>query len=516
MNTPILKSGLVITWVAIDAITPYENNPRKIPKEAIEKVAASIREFGFRQPIVVDKDMVVVVGHTRLLAARSLGYDEVPVLVASDLPPEKVKAYRLADNRTNEFTSWDDDRLMEELTAFLSVDGFDMEDFGFDMSFLGKSADDVEEDDFEPETEYEKARENCNVERGERWMLGNHVLMCGDSTSSDDMRKLMGKETADLIFTDPPYGMGKQIDGVANDNLYGDNLLSFNRKWIELSMSYLKGVGSFYCWGIDEPLMDIYSEILKPMIRNNEITFRNLITWDKDSAQGRLSSGLRKYPVADEKCLFVMKGVQGFNDNKDNYFEDWEPIRKYLSDSMKEMGWTGNDVERILGCSTGRHYFTKSQWEFPTRENYQKLQRAARKQAESKDYEAFKKDYEEIKKDYEEIKKDYYTTRAYFDNTHDNMTDVWHFPPLNNGSKEREETGGHATPKPIALCSRAIKSSSRESEKVLDLFGGSGSTLIACEKLGRQCYMMELEPMWCQVIINRWEALTGKTAEKVC
>ena len=138
MNTPIMKSGLVITWVAIDAITPYENNPRKIPKEAIEKVAASIREFGFRQPIVVDKDMVVVVGHTRLLAARSLGYDEVPVLVASDLPPEKVKAYRLADNKTNEFTSWDDDRLMEELTAFLSVDGFDMEDFGFDMSFLDK------------------------------------------------------------------------------------------------------------------------------------------------------------------------------------------------------------------------------------------------------------------------------------------------------------------------------------------------------------------------------------------
>lgn len=227
MNTPILKSGLVITWVAIDAITPYENNPRKIPKEAIEKVAASIREFGFRQPIVVDKDMVVVVGHTRLLAARSLGYDEVPVLVASDLPPEKVKAYRLADNRTNEFTSWDDDRLMEELNAFLSVDGFDMEDFGFDMSFLDKKADDVDEDDFDPDSAYTEAKNNCHVTQGDIWKLGNHRLMCGDSTSADDVGRLMGGERADLCITDPPYG----INIVNDKGKVGAENLAKNRKY---------------------------------------------------------------------------------------------------------------------------------------------------------------------------------------------------------------------------------------------------------------------------------------------
>ena len=204
MEPHINTSKMTIQEVAVDAVTPYDKNPRKIPQEAIDRVAASIKEFGFKQPIVVDKDMVIIVGHTRLLAAKKLGYETVPVLVASDLSPEKARAYRLADNKTNELTDWDFDTLQEELESFLSVEDFNMEDFGFDMSFLDKKADDVEEDDFEPETEYEKARENCNVERGERWMLGNHVLMCGDSTSSDDMRKLMGKETADLIFTDPP------------------------------------------------------------------------------------------------------------------------------------------------------------------------------------------------------------------------------------------------------------------------------------------------------------------------
>ena len=134
-------------------------------------------------------------------------------------------------------------------------------------------------------------------------------------------------------------------------------------------------------------------------------------------------------------------------------------------------------------------------------------------QAFGKEYGAFGKEYEEIKKQYEEIKKQWYETRAYFDNTHDNMNDVWHI--TRTSEKEKALTGGHATPKPIALCSRAIKSSSREDEIVLDLFGGSGSTLIACEQLNRKCYMMELEPQWVDVIINRWETFTGQKAVKL-
>ena len=131
----------------------------------------------------------------------------------------------------------------------------------------------------------------------------------------------------------------------------------------------------------------------------------------------------------------------------------------------------------------------------------------------TKQYEEIKKEYEEIKKEYEEIKKEFYKTRSYFDNTHDNMNNVWHFD--RTSQQERELTGEHATPKPIALCSRAIKSSSRKDEIVLDVFGGSGSTLIACEQLNRKCYMMELDPKYCDVIITRWETLTGKKAELI-
>ena len=222
---------------------------------------------------------------------------------------------------------------------------------------------------------------------------------------------------------------------------------------------------------------------------------------------------MRQYPTETEKCLFVMKGVQGFNTNADNYWEKWEPIRKYLEDSRNQMGWSYEEITRITGVTTcARHYFDKSQWRFPTREHYLSLQKEAERQMNGKDYDAFKKDYDALKKEW-------YDTRAYFNNTHNNtqeddiMTDVWRFPTTS--ITERELTGNHATPKPIRLCKRAIMSSSRETDLVLDLFGGSGTTLIACEQLNRNCYMMELSPIYCQVIINRWEDYTGEKAEKL-
>ena len=394
MNTPIMKSGLVITWVAIDAITPYENNPRKIPKEAIEKVATSIREFGFRQPIVVDKDMVVVVGHTRLLAARSLGYDEVPVLVASDLPPEKVKAYRLADNKTNEFTSWDDDRLMEELTAFLSVDGFDMEDFGFDMSFLDKKADDVEEDDFDPDSAYTEAKNNCHVTQGDIWKLGNHRLMCGDSTILEDVKKLMGDEKADLCVTDPPYG----INIVNDKGKVGAENLAKNRKYPKV--------------------------------------------------------------IADDSTDTAEKAYQILKDK-----------------SKKMIIWGGNYFTRFLDFSDGWIIWDK-RGDMPSN-NFA---------------------------DGEMAWCSFHTpVRIY--------RQIWN-GMIREGKEERERV--HPTQKPVHMISRIIEDFSNQDDLVADIFGGSGTTLIACEEMERQCRMMELDPIYCQVIINRWEALTGKTAEKVC
>lgn len=308
---------------------------------------------------------------------------------------------------------------------------------------------------------------------------------------------------ADMVFTDPPYGMKKENDGVANDNLNYYDLLEFNKKWIPITFNNLKNNGSWYCWGIDEPLMDIYSNILKPMQKENKITFRNLITWDKGNGQGQLSSEFRMFPIADEKCLFVMCGVQGFNNNSDNYFEKYEPIRLYLENEAKKVDLNNKKLKEICGVGMYGHWFTKSQWDLIKEEHYKKIQQYYAGKV-------FEKEYEEIKKEYEEIKKEWYLTRAYFDNTHDNMNNVWHFSKTSG--EERESAGGHATPKPIALCSRAIKSSSRENENVLDVFGGSGSTLIACEQLKRNAYIMELEPKWVDVIINRWESFTGEKA----
>lgn len=462
---------------SIHDIKPYEKNPR-LNKEAVKYVAESIEQFGFKVPIIIDKQGVIIAGHTRLLAAKELGLEKVPCIMADDLNEEQVKAFRLADNRVAEFSEWDMGLLSQEIECL----DLDMTVFGFDIAIDEPNDVEVIEDNYEVEPPKEP-----KAKYGQIYQLGRHRLMCGDSTKEEDVVKLMNGEKADMVFTDPPYGMKKEKDGVTNDNLNFDDLLEFNKKWIPLTFNNLKENGSWYCWGIDEPLMDIYSYILKPMAKKNEITFRNLITWDKGHGQGQLSSDFRMYPIADEKCLFVMCGVQGFNNNADNYFEAWEPLRNYLVEQKKIMGWNDADITKICGVTTvARHAFGKSQWELPTEENYKKMQKAAQGDA---------------------FKREYYSTRAYFDNTHDNMNNVWHFNRA--GKEERTE---HATPKPIALCSRGIKSSSRENEIVLDVFGGSGSTLIASEQLNRKCYMMECEPKWIDVIIDRWEKYTGKKA----
>lgn len=267
--------------------------------------------------------------------------------------------------------------------------------------------------------------------------------------------------------------------------------------------------------------MDIYSNILKPMKKENKITFRNLITWDKGSGQGQLEKNRRKYASADEKCLFVMVGICGFNTNSENYYEGWEPIREYLLKSRLDMGWDVPAMKRIVGHSdlSRDHWTSKSQFELLTEKNYNKLKEAAENERRERGVsnEAFKKDYKELKAEYEgltvgfeERPQAFYGGKSYFDNLHDNMNSVWHFG--RTLQEERAETGRHATPKPIALCVRAIKTSSRENEIVADLFGGSGSTLIACEQVKRKCYMMELSPKYCDVIIKRWQKLTGKQA----
>lgn len=503
--------------IKIDQLTPYDHNPRQ-NDGAVDAVAASIKNFGFKVPVVIDRERVIVAGHTRYKAAKKLGLESVPCIVADDLTDEQIRAFRLADNKVGELAGWDFDLLNMELAG---IEELDMTQFGF------LDPEEIEEPEEVHEVETPEDVQGRTV-LGDVWQLGEHRLICGDSTDVCTLDRLMQGEKADLVFTDPPYGMKKEADGVLNDNLNFDDLLEFNRQWVPLTFGALKENGSWYCWGIDEPLMDIYANILKPMIKERQIVFRNLITWDKGSGQGQTEEGFRMYPTADEKCLFIMCGwdaAQGFTVNAEDYSESMDAVRLYLAEEIAKLGKSDAEIAKALGYKCGRtvdHWKSKSQFSLPTRENYEALRAYARQVLGNgdefgKDYEVLKKDYEVLKKDYDQLKRDYddkkaefYAGRAYFDNTHDNMNNVWHFD--RTSQKERENTGGHATPKPIALCARAIKSSSREGEIVLDVFGGSGSTLIACEQLGRKCRMVELDPHYCDVIVTRWEKETGKEA----
>lgn len=493
---------MVIENISINQIKPYEHNPRKNEK-AVPMVKKSIEEFGFKVPIIIDENNVIVCGHTRYKAAIELNMAEVPCVRADDLTPEQIKAFRLADNKVSEIAEWDFEELTEELEGITELD---MEEFGFFEDATQEINPEVEEDNYESTIPDEP-----KAKTGDIYQLGRHRLMCGDSTSVTDIEKLMDGVKADLVFTDPPYGMKKEADGVANDNLNYDDLLEFNRQWIPLSFDALKENGSWYCWGTDEPLMDIYSNILKPMIKANKITWRNLITWKKENDNptmlfnGACSANNRSY-YTNEKCLFVMSGVQGFNNNSDNYFEKYEPIRSYLENEAVKAEINAKNIKDICGVGMYGHWFTKSQWDLIPKEHFDKIQSYC---IENK-INAFGVEYEEIKKEYEEIKKEFYDSRAYFDGTTSQCIDVW-VNDVTSG-KEKESAGGHATPKPLAICARAIKSSSRENENVLDVFGGSGSTLIACEELNRNAYLMELEPKWVDVIIDRWEKFTGQQA----
>jgi DNA modification methylase len=481
-----------VTKVKINSIKTNPKNPRLIKDDKFRKLVNSIKEFPQMlelRPIVVDENNIILGGNMRHKACIEAGLKEVYIVQAKDLTELQKDEFIVKDNVG--FGEWDWDILANEWNTDK------LQDWGLDLP-LDVSVQELEAE----EDHYEIPNEiTTDIVLGDLFEIGEHRLLCGDSTDSDSVAKLMNGQKADMAHNDPPYGMKKENEGVLNDNLNYADLLDFNREWIALQFTHLKESGSFYCWGIDEPLMDIYSEILKPYIAEQKATFRNLITWDKGHGQGQNSENTRSYAIADEKCLFAMLGVQGFNNNADNYFEGWEPIRDYLLSQRIKAGWDIPTMKRIAGHSdlSRDHWTCKSQWTMPTKEVYLTFQ----KWCLNNKVDAFQKEYEELKKEYEELKKEYYSTRAYFNNVHDNFNNVWKFERhLRNGSE-----GGHATPKPIPLCERAIKSSCPENGLVLDVFLGSGSTMVAAHQLKRKCYGMELDPKYCQVIIDRMKKL---------
>ena len=481
--------------IKISKIKSNPNNPRLIKDDKFFKLVKSIKEFPEMlklRPIVVNDDLIVLGGNMRLKACKDAGLKEVSIIKASELTVKKQREFIIKDNVG--FGEWDWDLIANEW------DAEQLDDWGLDLPVDFN----VVEEEAEEDNYVEPDNLKVDVVLGDLIQIGEHRLLCGDSTDSDQVAKLMNGEKADVAHNDPPYGMKKENDGVLNDNLNYSDLLNFNKEWIPLQWTHLKENASFYCWGIDEPLMDIYSEILKPFLKEQKATFRNLITWDKGNGQGQNSDNTRSYAIADEKCLFVMCGVQGFNNNSDNYFDKWEPIRIYLEKEIKKLNESDGKIASALGYKDGRtvnHWWSKSQWTFPTEDNYRAL----------REYSKIKKEYQGFKKEYQELKKEYYSTRAYFNNVHDNFNNVWHFDRHIRQGNE----GGHATPKPIPLCERVIKSSCPDGGLVIDSFLGSGSTMVAAHQLKRKCYGMELDPKYCQVIIDRMKKLDDTLEIKI-
>lgn len=406
-------------------LKPYENNPR-LNEDAVELVAASIDEFGFKQPIVVDKDLIIIAGHTRWKAAQKLGLETVPCIQADDLTPAQVKAYRLADNKVAEAAQWDLDALQFELEGLDNM-GFDMEPFGFETETFNEQI--AEDDHFKPEIP-----EEPTTKRGQCWMLGRHRLMVGDSTKRQDVEKLCSDATMDMVVTDPPYnidytGGTKDAMKIENDN-WGDDegFIEFLKAAFENMRDQLKAGGSFYIW-----YASTQSKNFLEAAERAGLNIRQTLIWNKNT----FSLGRQDYQWKHEPCLY------GWKDGAAHYFVNTRNLATVIED------------------------------------------------AESQDIDDMKKD--ELKKLLKSILGGVHETTVL-------------------DEKKPTKSDLHPTMKPIPLIARQIKNSSRTGENVLDLFGGSGSTLMACEQLGRRCFMMEYDPHYADVIIKRWEDYTGEQA----
>ena len=275
-----------VEQIPIELLKTDGDNPNLMSQEQEKALLESITKFGFVVPVIIDKDNVIADGEHRFQALRKTGATTVPCVRLENLSEADRKLLRQIMNKLKGTHDWELDieeikRIMEtmnkdDVLKYLSEDSELLQEVQQMMNPRNDEDFNVEES-LNREPKYK-------VELGQVWVLGKHRLMCGDSTSEEEVNKLLCGDKASMAFSDPPYGMKKENEGILNDNLNQDKLLEFNKKWIPNSFNHLKKNSSWYCWGTDESLMDCYSIILKPLIKNNEITFRNLITWSKGKA----------------------------------------------------------------------------------------------------------------------------------------------------------------------------------------------------------------------------------------
>jgi DNA modification methylase len=424
-------------WKLADVI-PYADNPRK-NDQAVEAVAASIQEFGFRQPLVVDEQHVIIVGHTRYKAALRLGLEQVPVHQATGLTPAQVKAYRLADNRTAELAVWDQERLVQELLGLQQLE--------FDLNLTGFAADELmqllpgnpqaglTDADAIPEPP-----DVAETQAGDLWLLGEHRLLCGDAATPADVDRLLAGAPVHLVNTDPPYNV--RVEPRSN-NAIAAGLSSFT--------------GTSHHQRLD-------------VVRHPEkakATHRKLRAKDRPLANDFMSEGeferlLAAWfgnvarVLAPGRSFYIWGGYA----NCGNYPPVLKANGLYFSQAVI---WVKEHPVLTRKDFMGNHEWCFYGW----REG---------------------------------------AAHQFFGPN--NAVDVWSIKKVNPQSMV------HLTEKPVELASRAMHYSSRPGENVLDLFGGSGSTLVAAEQTGRHAYLMELDPLYCDVIVERWQQFTGQKAER--
>ena len=398
--------------VPIADLIPYARNPRK-NDPAVQRVAASLKEYGLvKNSIVVDEDMVLITGHTTLKAMQALKWVTAPeVTQVFGLTKAQKKAYRIADNKLGELATWDEELLALEFEDLKGLD-FDVDLTGFDEVEIGKidnAGKAAHEDDYEPPAVIE-----TDIQRGDLFTLGRHRLLCGDSTSAEDVGRLMDGEKADLLLTDPPYGVsyaskneflnsigkGNHVQiAIENDHKKPEEMSAFWVATFTTVREHMRPGASYYVTG---PQGGDLLLLLLLALKEGGFPLRHMLVWAKNNH------------------------VLGRSD----YHYKHEPI--------------------IYGWVEGAHTFYGGHSE----------------------------------------------------------TSLWSID-------KPHKSDLHPTMKPVALFAKAVENSTKSSETVLDPFLGSGTTLVACEQLGRTCYGMEISPQYCQVIIDRWENLTGQKAEKV-
>mgnify|MGYP003144603562 CR=1 FL=1 len=372
-ETPRARTATV-RRVPIDSLHEDPANARAHPERNREAVRASLREFGQVEALVVQQGTGLVIGgNCRLVELRALGVEDVLVSEV-DLDDVKAKRLGLILNRSAETAEWDE----ENLTALLrDLEGDDLlEGLGWDEGELAKLLDDPAAGGDDPGPP--PVQPEAVSVLGEVYELGPHRLVCGDSTDPAVVAMLLaGSEPAVLLHADPPYGMGKESDGVLNDNLYREKLDAFQMEWWRMWRPHLADNASAYIWGIAEDLWRLW--FLGGLSQSEQlIQVRNELVWDKGTAIGMRSEQEHSYPPGSERALFIMLGQQFLgNQNKDDYFEGYEPLRSWMERQRDQAGWKNSDINVITGTQMAGHWFSKSQFHVISRSHYETIREAA-------------------------------------------------------------------------------------------------------------------------------------------